>query len=301
MSIKQLKSYLENLADYLRRYSDTTDKINAQDFPIVVQWVYDNGWSEGYADGYDDGEEMGYSFGFSEGHDEGYESGVQAEYDRFWDNYQLDGHRTDYGFAFAGIGWNPETFKPKYSIKPTSAYMMFRNFSNGAGKGVLDLVDACNQQGFEFDTSNCTAAGYMFANSLISRIGHISFVKMNALENTFLNCSYLETIEKLTFKAEGNQIWYSAFGGCTKLKNINAIDGVIGRDADLSSCPLSKQSIVNVVNALSTTQTTRTLALKKTAVNEAFGIDVDDENTYPQGSEFYTLRHSKDNWTFSYV
>ena len=31
------------------------------------------------------------------------------------------------------------------------------------------------------------------------------------------------------------------------------------------------------------------------------GININDETTYPVGSEFYTLRHSKDNWTFSYV
>lgn len=311
-----LKDFLKQIADALRAYANVTDKINARDFPIVVQWVFDNGRSEGYEDGYKSGYEQGDAWGFNEGRQygeleceqtheamktESFEKGKQAEYDSFWDACQLNGVKTQYSYAFAGIGWNADNFKPKYDIKPQSAYMMFRDFGNGSGKGVVDLVEACEQQGIEFDTSNCTTAGYMFTNASISRVGHISLIKMSALENTFLNCSYLETIEKLTFKAEGNQIWYTAFGGCTKLKNINAIEGIIGRDADLSSCPLSKTSIVNVVNALSDTQTGRTLTLKKSAVNETFGIDVDDESTYPQGTEFYTLRHSKDNWTFSYV
>lgn len=226
--------------------------------------------------------------------------GMQAEYDRFWDSFQTNGTRTVYSYAFAGSSWTLETFKPKYDINVTNGHYMFRDFGKNQ-EGGIDMVEICQKLDIKLDTSKCVSASYWFTNSAISRLGHMDFTQHGGLEYTFNNCALLETIEKITFKENGSQMWYTAFGGCTKLKNINAIDGVIGRDADLSSCPLSKQSIVNVVNALSTTQTTRTLALKKTAVNEAFGIDVDDENTYPQGSEFYTLRHSKDNWTFSYV
>jgi hypothetical protein len=41
--------------------------------------------------------------------------------------------------------------------------------------------------------------------------------------------------------------------------------------------------------------------LSKAAVNNAFGIDVDDASTYPEGSEYYNLRYSKSNWTFNYA
>ena len=37
------------------------------------------------------------------------------------------------------------------------------------------------------------------------------------------------------------------------------------------------------------------ITLSKTAVNNAFEIDVDDTTTYPEGSEFYVLRNSKNN------
>jgi hypothetical protein len=75
----------------------------------------------------------------------------------------------------------------------------------------------------------------------------------------------------------------------------------IGNDLDMSACPLSKDSIISVITSLSASASGKTLKLKKTAVNTAFGMDVDDESTYPEGSEYYELRHSKDNWTFSYV
>jgi len=44
-----------------------------------------------------------------------YEAGQQAEYDRFWDEYQRK-TRTSWDYAFYGIGWNDETYKPKHPI-----------------------------------------------------------------------------------------------------------------------------------------------------------------------------------------
>ena len=45
-----------------------------------------------------------------------YDAGKQAEYDRFWDEYQKNGTRTNYYYAFAGSGWNTKTYAPKYPI-----------------------------------------------------------------------------------------------------------------------------------------------------------------------------------------
>ena len=76
---------------------------------------------------------------------------------------------------------------------------------------------------------------------------------MSAFENTFLQCSNLITIEKIDFGTTGKQLWYTVFKGCTKLANLNSVKGVIGQNADFSDCPLTAQSIKNVVNALSST------------------------------------------------
>lgn len=67
------------------------------------------------------------------------------------------------------------------------------------------------------------------------------------------------------------------------------------------STNLDKESITSIINALSTTTSGLTVTLSKTAVNNAFGIDVDDPTTYPEGSEWYELRHSRDNWTVNFV
>lgn len=47
-----------------------------------------------------------------------FEAGQKAEYDRFWDGFQENGNRTNYSFAFGGVGWTDENFQPKYKIRP---------------------------------------------------------------------------------------------------------------------------------------------------------------------------------------
>lgn len=226
--------------------------------------------------------------------------GIQTAYDDFWDIYQQNGKRTGYLCAFCESGWNTETFKPKYDIKPTTAYMMFRNFNQVTGSTPIDMVELCEKQGIVLDTSKVTTGTYIFQNANISRLGTISLISVSAFENTFIQCSNLITIEELNFGTTGNQLWYNVFNGCKKLANINSVKGVIGQNANFSDCPLTAQSIKNVVNALSSTASGKTITLNKTAVSTAFNIDkFDDETTW--GTEFYELRHSKDNWTFSYI
>ena len=48
--------------------------------------------------------------------DDVYEAGKKSQYDEFWDVYQTNGRRTDYKYAFAGIGWTAANFYPKYDI-----------------------------------------------------------------------------------------------------------------------------------------------------------------------------------------
>lgn len=229
--------------------------------------------------------------------------GMQTAYDDFWDRYQQNGKRISYSCAFCGDGWNTETFKPKYSIGnvASSMYMMFRDFNRASGSTPIDMVELCEKQGITINTSKASNMTYIFWNANISRLGTISIGHLNSFENTFLKCTNLITIEEIDFGTTGKQVWYSMFGECKKLENINSVKGIIGQNADLSVCPLTTQSIKNIVNVLSGTASGKTISLSKSAVNTAFNIDVDDESTWGEGTEFYELRHSKDNWTFSYV
>ena len=55
-----------------------------------------------------------------------FQEGKKSQYDEFWDNFQENGNRTVYVSCF-GSGWTADTLKPKYTIKPINANMMFFN------------------------------------------------------------------------------------------------------------------------------------------------------------------------------
>jgi len=231
-------------------------------------------------------------------HHSGIEQGKQTAYDEFWDNYQTPApNYVIYSaqYLFAGNGWNDKTFKPKHSMFTINNAGNMFNMS-----GITNLKSILEEQGVVFSFNNCTGFMNMLAYSKITHFPDIVTTKSSVL-TSFLNQAYnLISMGLVTLKDDGSQTFNGAFNNCTKLENIS-FAGVIGNNIDFQYSPLTKDSITSIVNALSGTATNKTLTLKKTAVNTAFGIDVDDETTYPAGSEFYNLRHSKDNWTFSYV
>lgn len=77
----------------------------------------------------------------------------------------------------------------------------------------------------------------------------------------------------------------------------------IGNNIDFKSCPLSCRSISCIVSALSSTASGKTLTLKKSAVENAFGIDADG---YSDDMYWFVLVADKSNeydgnWTISLV
>lgn len=221
-----------------------------------------------------------------------YDAGKQAEYDMFWGEFLGAG---SWQYRFAGRGWNDVTFKPPQNrkIKPDSAAYMFRM------SFITDLKGILESRNTTIDFSANTNFTEIFAYAKITRIPEINASAGTSLANMFTYCP-VKTIDKLILNSNGTQTFSSTFASCSSLANIT-IEGVIGQSISFSASPLTKDSITSVVNALSSTVSGKTLTLKKTAVNNAFGIDVDDETTWGEGTEFYELRHLKDNWTFSYV
>ena len=221
----------------------------------------------------------------------GIEEGKQALNREFWRIYQS---RSNGNFMFAGSGWNTTTFHPIYPIDVTRAAYMFHS------SGIKDLAGYLETNNIEFDVSNATTMIYMFS---LSSLVHIPVIDTTSAgdntEKIFYGCSSLTTIDLFRLKDDGSQTFAKPFLKCNVLQQIT-IEGVIGNSISFEDSPLNKESITSVINALSATATGKTLTLKKTAVDNAFGINVNDETTYPEGSEYYTLRHSKDNWTFSY-
>lgn len=240
--------------------------------------------------------EEGRQEGFTTGKDVGIKEGKKAEYDAFWDAYQIEGTRSNYDYAFYRSGWRDENFCPKYNMSPTTASSMFRY---SACTKVWDIIE---EQGITIDFSNCTEFNYTFANFYSPRIGVVDMRNATAMSYAFgYNYARVTTIEKI-ISGENTPFSNSVFNTATGLETL-IIEGTIGKNGFNVqwSTLLNKASIESIINALSTTTSGLTVTLSKTAVNNAFGINVDDASTYPEGSEYYELRQSKSNWTINYV
>lgn len=196
-----------------------------------------------------------------------YEAGQKSEYDRFWDIYQNYGNRTECQGMFYGYGWKPETFKPKYSLKPTLAPSMFYM----ARLTGLDLVERFKELDLELSFEDCSNFNYTFSLCGISHIGVVDTRKASSLTYTFDQGYHdMVTIDKIILKDDGSQTFSNTFRYNYGLKEIR-FDGIIGNDIDLRySTALSLDSILSIIIALKPDATGKTLCLSKTAVNKAF-------------------------------
>lgn len=173
-------------------------------------------------------------FGFLIGadHSEAYDAGKQAEYDRFWDNLQQNGNRTNYTYAFYQKAWTDEIYNPKYPINIEQ------------GNGVYNL-SAITDTKVPIDITNCSSNGQVFQYA-----------------------QKMKTIRKLII-GENSVVPSALFGGCSALENIT-IEGVIVKSINFQwSTKLSRSSIESIIFHLSLS-VGKTLTLSKTAVDKAF-------------------------------
>lgn len=226
-----------------------------------------------------------------------YEAGKKSEYDAFWDKYQKNGNREDYKLAFSREGWNDETFKPKYSMRATSATQMFEMSS------IANLTKALKDNGVVLDTSKSINVNNMFYYSRhIKQIPVIDVTNCSSnVIGLFGACYALETVEKLILKNDGSTVIDRCFVNANSLRNI-IIEGVIGQNSfDVRwSTKLSKASLTSIINALSATTSGLTVTLSATAVNTAF------ETTAGAGdgstsAEWQSIIALKSNWTISLI
>ena len=230
--------------------------------------------------------------------DEVYKAGKQAERENFWHNiwYKADGTvRTDFQFMF-GNSWDADNFKPIYleeiiRVTASNASGMFKFFNrNGTTKTEpIDLAEFCSH----FDFSNTTTTREMFCDA---RVKNVTVDLSNSADCTSLfNNGNGGTVDNIHIKiTEKCTNLLSAFVSANKLKTIIFTDdSVIAANIDLKWSPLTKESIISVINALSAEATGKTLTLKKTAVQAAFGTD------YDSSTEWTTLKNSKSNWTIA--
>ena len=231
------------------------------------------------------------------GVDAAFEAGVKSEYDRFWDNYQQNGERTNYDYAFAGLRWTDETFLPKYNVKPTSAGHIF------SATAITNLPLMLKKTGVEIDFSNLVSASYIAQNSkFITHFPICDMRKMARLDHLFFGCDKLQSIEKIILKDDGSQTFSQySFYELPKLEEL-FFEGVIGKSgiALQASVKLSKASITNIIQHLSTTTNGLSITLSNNAVNNAFETSTGaaDGST---SADWLALVATKSNWTISLV
>lgn len=223
---------------------------------------------------------------YDAGYEKGKSEGGDNWEDTFWNVYQENGNRSVYNNAFSGKGWTTETFKPKYNIVPITPTQMF---SSSSLLGI-DLVEHLKNIKKELDFSKCTTFIELFAYTGVARVGVIDTRSCSNLGTIFAySYNNLKTIDLLILKDDGSQIFSNnSFIQATGLADIT-IQGVIGQTINLQwSGKLSKASITNIINALSTTTSDLSVTISKTAKEAVFTPD-----------EWSALEATKPNWTIS--
>ena len=234
---------ISNIAIAIREKTGGNKTYKTSEMAEAIHEVYTEGYAVGFGGGHTEGYEMGYSEGyetgkaeggnteeaFQQGYDIGHEEGQQAEYDRFWDSFQRNGELRVYSYAFAGAGWNDETFKPKYPFNNmTYAEGIFTN----AGITNLDV---------DIDTSNLVAAaGSMFAKSEIKTIKSFKFSSKYSLPYAF---QYANKLENITIAGEiplSTRFEYSPLTHDSLMSIINALKSGVTETLRLGTDNLAK-------------------------------------------------------------
>lgn len=189
--------------------------------------------------------------------DEVYEKGKKDEYDKFWDNFQNYGNRTNYIYAFQRGGFNFENFYPKYDIIPIgNSNYMFYNWKVAVGKYVGSLKQRLEECGVELNTSQCTNLGAAFAYGGFTELPTIDLSNLTETSTMIFayNYGYLKTIEKIIM-SENTVISPSWFAEAFGLENLT-IEGTIGQNNfSVKDCKkLSVASLLSILTALSKDQ-----------------------------------------------
>lgn len=183
-----------------------------------------------------------------------YEAGKKSEYDEFWDEFQQNGNRVVYNSAF-GSCWNNKNFKPKYSIKPNNAYMMFFNNMGAFIKLGECAEDYFRNLGIELDFSNATNVTYALSTLHAKKFKKLDFSNATSMANLFYshNVPNSDAVEEIDEFVSSEKTTYNdtTFSGATQLKKIIfSADSVIATSINFSASPLSVESMKSIIGAL---------------------------------------------------
>ena len=277
--------------------SDKSEIVTADEGFAGLKFVDTSGaYEAGEAAGYADGHDAGYSKGYDEGEAKGFEDGKESQQSAFMYTFINNIQKSNvFSGAFAGTGWNINTFIPYQSLHMTGqcAYTFYVN------KAAVDLVELFRSRGYEITFQNIANANNMFNASDFIRIPFVSLADNASVSNTFYSCQRLERIDGIT--SNETISWQSStFGACGKLSYLR-VEGTIAKGSfNVAYSPLDKASLTSIVNALSEATTGLTATLRLDAVNKAFETSEGamDGST---SDEWLALAATKSNWTISLI
>lgn len=182
-----------------------------------------------------------------------YEAGKKAQNNEWWDTYlapMRNGRPTNN--LFSGPSWNGNTFYPTQDIIPLeNASSLFDRFSWNASVARIDLAQRLEDCGVRLDITNAKAVAYLFNYAWTTRVPALNCntTAYSGLTSVFSNAQYLVTIDELIIRNDGVNTFSNTFTGCKALKNVK-FTGVIGRSISFSDCPLTVESMRNVISCL---------------------------------------------------
>jgi hypothetical protein len=143
-----------------------------------------------------------------------FEAGKKAERDNFWNIFQNNGEATSYYYAFAYDNFTDDNYNPQRNI-------------------VIQETNLAGQ--------------YLYSYSVITDTKVPIYANALNIKGMFNNARGLVTINKLV--VQETTVIDNAFTRCDSLKNL-VIEGVIGRDFDIKSCPLTLESAISIITHL---------------------------------------------------
>ena len=167
-----VKATLTAIGDKLRSLLGATDKYTLSEMPSAIDNVYGKGLSQGKLD----------------------------EYDRFWDDFQQNGSRTQYSYAFAGFGWTDATLKPKYVMQaPTSSATINLNYAFYYNSGITRTPSIVS-------TANVTWS------STFTQAKNIKTLNISGVIGSDFDVRHLTQLEKSSFTTVRDCLSKSASG-----------------------------------------------------------------------------------------
>ena len=247
---------------------------------------YSAGYIEGETDGYDigyhngqfDGFHDGYNHGWITGHWEGTEEGKQQENELFWQRFWAglknpDGDNYNLRSAFAGGGWNNETFSKmiypseKIVIKgltPGQNTFYYFNRSYSGNSSAIDMSEFCSR----IDTSGITNATYMFYNANVKNVT-VDLGNCTTIQYAF-SCDNGGRIDNLTLKVTNVcTSFLNTFSYMYPIKEIRFTEDseITANVSFVHSDKLTDESIQSIIDALGVVTSTKKITFHSAIVD----------------------------------